>query len=99
MFDLRNISIRTKLRLIMSLTAIFAMLLITVAMVTFQYNSLKRAVEGEMSTLASVLAWNSAVALAFNDHKTANDSLVVLRSRSDIVSGRIYNTKGKVFAE
>ncbi len=99
MFDLRNISIRTKLRLIMSVTAIFAMLLITVAMVTFQYDSLKRAVEGEMSTLASVLAWNSAVALAFNDHKTANDSLVVLRSRSDIVSGRIYDTKGKVFAE
>ncbi|MGZ8143027.1 MAG: EAL domain-containing protein [Methylosarcina sp.] len=99
MFDLRNISIRTKLRLILSVTAVFAMFLITAAMVAFQYHSIKRAVEEEMSTLASVLAWDSAVALAFNDQKTARESLAVLRSRSDIVAGRIYDKDDAVFAE
>ena len=99
MFNLRNISIRTKLRLILSVTAVFAMFLITAAMVAFQYHSIKRAVEEEMSTLASVLAWDSAVALAFNDQKTARESLAVLRSRSDIVAGRIYDKDDAVFAE
>jgi diguanylate cyclase (GGDEF)-like protein len=99
MFNLRNISIRTKLRLILSVTAISAVFLITAAMVAFQYISSRRAVEEEMSTLASVLAWDAAVALAFNDRKTATDSLAVLRSRSDIVAGRVYTKEAQVFAE
>lgn len=99
MFNLRNISIRTKLGLILSITAILAMFLITAAMVGFQYYSSRHAVEEEMSTLASVLARDAAVALAFNDRKTADESLAVLGSRSDIVAAHIYTKDARVFAE
>ncbi len=99
MLKLSNTSIRTKLILIMTITAISAMLLITVAMMVFQYRSIKHAVEGELTSLASVIAWNCAPALAFNDVQTANESLAVLSSRSDIVAGYLYNNKGLVFAQ
>ena len=99
MLKLRNISIRTKLILIMAITAVFAMLLITTAMVAYQHQSIKRSVESEMSSLAGVLAWNCSAALAFNDKNTAIDSLAVLKSRPDIVAGYLYNKEGQVFVK
>ncbi|MDO8940665.1 MAG: EAL domain-containing protein [Methylicorpusculum sp.] len=98
MLRIGNLSIRTKLILIMAFTAIFAMLLVTSAMVTFQYQSIKRAVEGELVSLASVLSWNSSAALAFNDPKTAEGSLAGFSSRQDIVAAYIYTIKGQPFA-
>ncbi len=99
MLKLRNISIRTKLILIMAITAVFAMLLITTAMVAYQHQSIKRSVESEMSSLAGVLAWNCSAALAFSDKNTAIDSLAVLKSRPDIVAGYLYNKEGQVFVK
>ncbi len=94
-----NIPIRTKLILIMSVTAVAAMLLITTAFVIFEFQSKKRAVEQELLSLANVVGWNCSAALAFADKKTAEKTLTVVKTNPEIVAAFIYDLDNQVFAQ
>jgi len=99
MWKLQNIKIRTKLMLIMGLTAGVALLLATSAMVVNEYISARRTVAEELSSLADVVGWNSAAALAFNDTKAARETLAASGVRPGIMAAFLYDNKGEVFGE
>jgi len=94
-----DMPIGTKLTLIMGLAAGFALLLATSAMVVSECISARSTVSEELSSLADVVGWNSAAALAFNDAKAAEETLAALRTKPGIIAAYLYNRKGRVFAQ
>ena len=98
MLKFRDISIRTKLTLIMALTAAIALLLVTSALMVYEFQSTRRTVAQELSSLADVVGGNSAAALAFDDAKAASEILGALGARPGIVAAYLYDTRGGVFA-
>jgi diguanylate cyclase (GGDEF)-like protein len=96
---LNNISIRTKLVLILAVTAISAIFLMTSAFVLFEVQSKKKAVEQELSSLAYVVGWNSSPALAFLDKRAAEQTLTVLKTKPEIVAAFLYDLDDQVFAQ
>ena len=95
----RDVPIRTKLTLIMAMTAGIAMLLATSAMIVNEYMSTRRTVAEELSNLADVVAWNSAAALAFNDTDAARETLAALGTKPGIVTAFLHDKEGHVFAK
>ncbi|MBW1931792.1 MAG: response regulator [Deltaproteobacteria bacterium] len=95
----RDVPIRTKLMLIMGMTAGIALLLAISAMVVNEYTSTRHTVAEELSSLADVVAWNSAAALAFNDTNAARETLTALKTRPGIVSAFLYDKEGHVFSK
>ncbi len=96
---LNNISIRTKLILILAVTAISAIFLMTSAFVLFEVQSKKKAVEQELSSLAYVVGWNSSPALAFLDNRAAEQTLTVLNTKPEIVAAFLYDLDDQIFAQ
>ena len=95
----RDVPIRTKLMLIMGMTAGIALLLVISATVVNEYTSTRRTVAEELSFLADVVAWNSAAALAFNDTNAARETLAALGTKPGIVTAFLYDKEGHVFSK
>ncbi len=92
-----NYRIRTKLMLTMVLAGALTLVLAVGLMVA---NELRRAhglIENELLTLADVVAWNSAAALAFEDRKAAGETLDALGVKQSIVAARLYDGEGREF--
>lgn len=90
----RNIPIRLKLVLMMSLTVVFAL---SVSIFGGMINKLvteQVEIQQELNELASVLAWNSAAGLAFLDEEAAGKTLSALRVRSDVALAHLYLADG-----
>jgi diguanylate cyclase (GGDEF)-like protein len=98
-FNLNNISIRTKLILIMAVTALSAIFLMTSTFILFEFQSKKTAVEQELSSLAHVVGWNCSPALAFLDRKAAEKTLTVLNTKPEIVAAFLYDLDDQLFAQ
>jgi len=52
-----------------------------------------------LTTLSNILGQGSVTALEFDDPKTANESLGLLRADPNIIAAAIYTAKGALFAE
>ncbi len=98
MIRLRDISIRKKLMLSMSLIAAVALFFSVVAMVVHERNSLTEQSENDLISLTNIVVLNSTAPLAFVDQVAAEETLAALNVRKDIVSAVIYDTSGEVFA-
>ncbi len=98
MIKLRDISIRKKLMLGMSLIAAVALFLSVVAMVLHERSSLKEQSGNDLVSLTNIVALNSTAPLAFVDQVAAEETLAALNVRKDIVAAIIYDTSGEVFA-
>ncbi len=85
--------------LIMMLTTSVTLLLACVAFVTYELVMFRRTMVGDLSTLAGIIGANSTAALAFNDQRSAEETLAALRTEQHIVSASIYSKDGKVFAK
>ncbi|MGR9114212.1 MAG: EAL domain-containing protein [Gammaproteobacteria bacterium] len=94
-----NAPIRIKLISIMTLTAMLALMLATTAIVVNEYYVKKKDTEQQLALIADIISWNSSAALAFNDVKTAREILAGLKSRPSILSARLYDKQGDVFAD
>ena len=95
---LRDLPIRTKLILIMSLTAGLALLLATLAMVATEHSRARRTAATELSSLAEVVGWNSAAALVFGDTQAAAETLAALQTKPGIVAAFLYDGEDEPFA-
>jgi len=95
----KDIPIRSKLVLIMAMTAGFALLLSSSAVITIGYISMQRTLYEELSSLADLVAWNSAAALTFDDSKAAEETLAALRSKPEINAAFLYDKEGHLFAQ
>ncbi|MET0856321.1 MAG: CHASE sensor domain-containing protein, partial [Telluria sp.] len=91
-------SVRSKLIIMAVSTTFVAMLLASIAMLLYDLRTFQQYWVDDLTTQADIMASVTAPALAFNDAKTAQQNLAVLRVRPQILSGAIYSAAGTRFA-
>jgi PAS domain S-box-containing protein len=95
----KDLSIQTKLALLILAASFFALLFASVGFGIYERAMFRADMARELSTLADTLGANTAASLAFDDQKTAQDMLGSLRAESSILASYLYDHDGKVFAE
>ncbi|MBI9090187.1 MAG: response regulator [Desulfobacterium sp.] len=88
------ISIKTKLRLILSLTSVLAMMLVTTALIIYEKQSYRQLLVKELTSMADVVALNSGAALAFDDKAAAAETLYTLAAKPGIAAAVLYDKNG-----
>ncbi|MDP3668174.1 MAG: ATP-binding protein [Telluria sp.] len=91
-------SVRSKLILMAVSTTFVALLAASIAMLLYDLRTFQRYWVDDLMTQADIIASVTAPALAFNDAKTAQQSLAVLRVRPHILAGAIYTAGNVRFA-
>ncbi len=95
----RDVPIRKKLTLLILCTTTLALGLAFAGITIFERESFRKSAEAELSTLADTIGANAAASLAFNDAQTARQILSALHLQAGVVSARLYDTQGRLFAE
>jgi PAS domain S-box-containing protein len=99
MKSFQDLSIRHKQMLIITLTSTVALLLAGAAFVTCEVFAFRDGMVQHLSTLAGVIANNSATALKFNVQQDGVQMLAQLRADPAIVAAALYTADGKLLAE
>ncbi len=94
----KNLSIQHKLSLIITLTSVIVLFFASVALILNDLISFRDATVKDLSTLAEVIGMNSTAAMAFNDQKSAEETLAALKAVPNIVTACIYTKENRVFA-
>ena len=94
----RFFSIKDKLLILLSLTAVVTLLLITSALVLNEKSSSRESIVLELRSMADVVALNVGATLLFNDAQTADEDLSALSARETIVAAILYNKDGDAFS-
>jgi PAS domain S-box-containing protein len=95
----RDIPIRQKLVIIIMLTTLAALLLAGVGIVGADALLFRGNLRRDLSALAQIVADNSTAALAFNDPRSAAETLAALRARSHVVTACIYRLDETILAK
>ena len=93
-----DLPIERKLVLLTLLTSGAALILAVAGFSGYEWLNARAQAHGKLSTLASVLASNSAAALAFEDSVAAEENLQALAAESRVTGACIYDADGKLFA-
>jgi signal transduction histidine kinase/ActR/RegA family two-component response regulator len=93
-----QISLRNKVTLFVLGITVSALLLSAAGLVIFDLRSYERQTSADLSTQAQILARASAPAMAFNDPRTAEKDLSVMRVRRDVLGAALYTRAGELFA-
>jgi two-component system, sensor histidine kinase and response regulator len=88
-----------KLTLLVLGATVLALAMASLALVLYERHSFQSARSNELSLLADTLGANTAASVAFNDPKTAKDMLDTLRADPNIVTARLYDNSGHIFAQ
>jgi signal transduction histidine kinase/ActR/RegA family two-component response regulator len=91
-------SVRSKLIIMAVSTTFVALLSAAIAMLLYDLRTFQQYWVDDLTTQADIIASVTAPALAFNDAKSAQQNLAVLRVRPQILSGAIYSSSGARFA-
>jgi two-component system, sensor histidine kinase and response regulator len=94
----RNLSIRTKISLLVMLTSAVVLILSSILVIRGEVNYLRGATRSELTTLATVIGSNSTAAISFVDHDAANEILASLSAKPQILQAKIYTADGAEFA-
>ncbi|HTD86217.1 MAG TPA: CHASE sensor domain-containing protein [Candidatus Binatia bacterium] len=94
----RNLSIKRKQMLIITLTSTVALLLASSAFIYYELITFRSSAKENLSSLADILSYNSTAALTFNDSSVARDLLNCLSSEPHIMQAVIYNKNAQLFA-
>ena len=94
----RQISLFSKLMLIVMLTVTSALCLTGIILSINEYYAFRNLGARSISTLSKVIGSNSIAALAFNDEKVASEILTGLTMEPEIIAGCLYTTDKKLFA-
>jgi two-component system sensor histidine kinase/response regulator len=95
----KHYSIRDKLLILLSLTAVLTLLLVTTALVFNEKWSTRENLVRELRSMADVVALNIGAALLFNDVQTAGEALASLAARPEIAAAILYDKDGNVFSQ
>ncbi len=95
----RNLSIRGKLMLMIGAPAVIITLLIVVVILGNESRRVEDEAREVLRSMADVIAWNSAAAMAFDDAKAAGETLAALASQKDIVAAALYDRAGQRVAD
>ncbi len=94
-----HFSIRKKLFVLLSLTAVVTLLLVTTALVFNEKWSSRKNLVRELRSVADVVALNIGAALLFNDQQTAREDLASLAAKPEISAAVLYDKDGNVFGK
>jgi signal transduction histidine kinase/ActR/RegA family two-component response regulator len=92
-------SVRRKLMLVIFGATFTALSLAAFAMVLFEAGAYRQSWIDDLTTQAKIVARTSAPAMSFNDPKTAQGNLALLRERPQILAAAIYSPDGTRFAD
>ncbi|MPZ76131.1 MAG: PAS domain S-box protein [Deltaproteobacteria bacterium] len=92
-------SIKKRVRAVILSASVIVLLVTAAAFVTYEAFAFRAQLVRDLSTLAAVIADNSAATLAFDNRAVAEDILAALRAEPDIVAAALYDREGRVFAK
>ncbi len=95
---LRDMSINLKLMVIIMMTSGAALLLAGALIVVSDMVVFRAYIRRDLAALAQIVAENSTAALAFQDPRTAEETLSSLRARPHLVQACIYTADSRLFA-
>ena len=93
-----RLQFRSKLTLHSMVSAGLALLLASAGFVTYDLVTLRRAILDEVASHADHIAASAGAAIAFQDEKTADESLAILENAPHVVAAAIYTNGGAIFA-
>lgn len=93
-----SLSIRTRLIAIIMGTSVLALFMACAAFIAFEAQRQRKEIEARLSTMAAVVACNSAAPLVFMDPGAAGQTLSALAADPHIVEAGLYDEHGKLFA-
>src|SRR5262249_32280811 len=96
-FESISRSIRRKLMVVVLATTITALLVAAASLIFYDLRSYRQTSIDNLATQAEILARATAPALAFNDAKSAQEDLVQLRARPQILAAALYLPNGRLF--
>ncbi len=99
MLSFRDSSIRHKLSMVIFCTSLLGLSIAGLALEVYERASFRTALIDELKAHADMLGLNTAASLAFNDRKSAEDSLRALRVEHHILTACIFDRQGRIFAE
>ena len=90
-------SLNAKLLAILMMVALFSSITIAVMFTIYELNTVTKAEQSRLNSIANILAPNLTAALIFQDEVSAKEQIKPLLEQSNIVSTRVEDTSGKVF--
>jgi PAS domain S-box-containing protein len=94
----RQTSIQKRVRAVILLASVIVLFVTAAAFVTYEAITFRARLVRNLSTLAGVIADNSAAPLAFDNKVVAEEILVALRAEPDIEAAVLFNSEGDIFA-
>jgi signal transduction histidine kinase len=98
MLKIRNLSIRTKITLIIIIVSLIAILVSFAVLTFFNITNLRKDLVNQSSLIARLVGEYSEYALVFGDKKAGNENLENLDAIPKIISADIYTSSGNFFA-
>ena len=98
MFTFRDLSIRRKLTLIITIVTCAAILLACGAFLSFDIYRFRHSSVRDLETLAQILGSNSTAALTFRDANSGHEILQALSAKEHILGACVYHNDGRTFA-
>jgi signal transduction histidine kinase/DNA-binding response OmpR family regulator len=95
----QSFSLKRKLTLIIMVISTAALLLSSVAFITYDLLELRKTMRRDLSVLAGIVGSNCTAALTFDDPKAARETLSALSAEPHVVSACVYSKDGRLFAE
>ena len=99
MSSFKDTSIQRKLQVVITGSAIAALLVSCLAFLSYDLLVFRSSMRRDVAILAAVIGSNCRAALTFNDPKAARDILEGLKAQPRIVAAGIYSGDGKLFAQ
>jgi len=94
----RNLSIKSKLRVIIMLTVSVALQLCCAAFLASDLLMMRSSLRYDLGTLAGIIGADSTAALTLGDQKAAQEALSALKAKPHIVAAFVYSADGSLFA-
>jgi PAS domain S-box-containing protein len=94
-----KISLQKRVRAVILLASVSVLFVTAAAFVAYEAISFRNRLIRNLSTLAQVIADNSAAPLAFVNKAVAEEILAALRAEPDIEAAAIYDAGGNLFAK
>ncbi|HRX62109.1 MAG TPA: response regulator [Candidatus Competibacter sp.] len=94
-----ELSVKSKLMVVMLLTNALVLLAVGIALVVNETYSQRKIAQAQLVALANVISANVASALLFNDIKAAEQNLAVLRAKPDVPYAVIEDPQNNTLAE
>ena len=92
-------SLNAKLLIILMVVALFSSLTIAAMFTLYELNTVTKAEQSRLNSIANILAPNLTAALIFEDENSANEQIKPLLGQSNIVSARVEDAKGRIFVD